>query len=149
MISMSYTLTRFSWRNPNRRRRNESTLHTAHGHSMGDVSSCIQATMITVARTEETRDHLASLHLIYLSVPCSRERSRESGLSPPSAASRYPRPPRAPSCQRKQSSSSVAGMCRPWSRPWSRCRARTAAADAARSPRHRAWMLKGGGVGEL
>ena len=71
----------------------------------------------------------------------------QSGFSEPSAASRPPRPPRraAPSCQRRQSSSSAAGMCT----PWSHCRARTAATDAARSPRHRAWMLKGGGVGEL
>ena len=133
---------------PNRKRnvqREHSTARTAHGHSMSArVSSCINATMITVALTEETRDHLRCTLSTLASL--AAESARESGhISPPSAASRYPRPPREPSCRRKQSSSSVAGMCT----PWSHCRARTAATDAARSPRHRAWMLKGGGVGEL
>ena len=145
-----YTLvrsySRLSWRNAKpQAQREHSTARTAHGHSMSArVSSCINATMITVALTEETRDHLRCTLSTLASL--AAESARESGhISPPSAASRYPRPPREPSCRRKQSSSSVAGMCT----PWSHCRARTAATDAARSPRHRAWMLKGGGVGEL
>ena len=141
-------LSAFLAKSPNRKRnvqREHSTARTAHGHSMSArVSSCINATMITVALTDETRDHLRCTLSTLASL--AAESARESGhISPPSAASRYPRPPREPSCRRKQSSSSVAGMCT----PWSHCRARTAATDAARSPRHRAWMLKGGGVGEL